>query len=266
MTSDVAPGSAFPAMSESPTDSQARIERLRNETAEIVKRRQRGLPAYRGNSAPEPVGIERERIESLIEQAREAMRGGRFADALLRADTAIGLAASDELLSAEAWALAGEARLHQGNMQTARAAFSKALVANPAHVEARVGLCRAYRRIGQPERAIPIYVETLALVSDGERSALAGELAECYRQAGRPEMAIHVLRQEQSGMAAEVATFTQAILTPNDATGWLLLLAAVASVAYGALFGGVEGWRLVALAAGVFLLYAALQWLRQPRR
>ena len=253
-------------MSESPPDSRERIERLRHETQEIVKRRQRGLPAYRGNNAPEPVSVDRERIEALLAESRASMQGGRFADALLRADTAIGLAAGDELLSAEAWALAGEARLNQGNMQTARAAFGKALVANPAHVEARIGLCRAYRRIGQPERAIPIYLETLALVRDGgERSALAGELAECYRQAGRPDMAIRVLRQEQGNVAAEVATFTQGLLVPRDATSWLLLLALAALNAYAVLVTEVRGATLVGLIVGSAIVYATLQWLRQPR-
>lgn len=255
-------------MTDRSDDADARIEQLRRETAEIVARRQRGLPAYRGNLAPAPATLDRERVEATIAESKTALAAGRFAEALARADTAIGLAGADDLLAAEGWALAGEARLKQGNMGTARTAFTKALTANPAHIRARIGLCHTYRQSHQPERAIPLYMETLPLLPEegDQRGALLNELSECYREAGQPEMALRVLRQAQPAGASGALAVGSSLLAPRDGIGWLLLVTMGAIIAYLAAFTDIASALLVVIALLCVGAYVGLQWLRLPRR
>ncbi|MGH2545210.1 MAG: tetratricopeptide repeat protein, partial [Ardenticatenaceae bacterium] len=182
-----------PSVPEMPTAKSH--AQLRHEAGEIIRRHQRGLKGVRTAAAPRPAGpVPANALKSLLE-GRDLLRKGNIAEALLRADAAIGLAPPGSTLLSDSWTLHGDVRLLQGNPQAARSAFERALDVNAAHVEARLGLGEAYRRMSQPGRAIPLYLETLPLLTEEpERARLRLIISDTYRAAGQPEAARRALR------------------------------------------------------------------------
>ena len=241
-------------------------ERLRREVVEIVQRRKRGLPGYRGDGAPAPASSALEKAEEMLDVGRSFLKSEQFAEALLRADIVIGMAPRESRLLEDGWTLRGEVSLQQGNVQTARQAFQQAILLNPAHIPARVGMTETFRKAKQPTRAIPIYLETIPLVQDvEERTRLRFLLADCYLAAGKPEAARRVLRTVEStkGLSASEkmrAAFT--MLVPDSMMMWLLLFLLVGVVATFAVDANLVA-GFVTFVIGV-MLYAALQWWRTP--
>jgi tetratricopeptide (TPR) repeat protein len=203
-------------------------------------------------------------LKSLLE-GRDLLRKGNIAEALLRADTAIGLAPHGSNLLADGWTLHGDVRLIQGNPQAARAAFERALHVNAAHIEAHLGLAESFRRMSQPGRAIPLYLETLPLLTDeSERARVRSLVVESYRAAGQPEAARRAVRA--GGMRnMDISDRLRALgtlLLPMTRGGWLLLLAIAALFVLAARqFSAMPALITFALLA---LIYATLRWWRTP--
>ncbi len=184
---------------------------LRHEAVEIVARHARGLPGTRGSASPPPAPPLRANAARALEEGQQQLAKGCLAEALLRADTTIGLAPPGSDLLAGGWVLSGQVRLLQGNPQAARHAFARALDASPAHIEARLGLAYALRAMHQGARAIPIYLEAIALSTDErERGALRLALADTYRATGNADAARRVLRVRGVGELGVVGAASRA--------------------------------------------------------
>ncbi len=241
-------------------------EQLRREVVEIIERRKRGLPGYHGDGAPPPASAALAKAEEALDAGRVFLQNEQFAEALLRADIVIGLAPRNKSLLEDGWTLRGEVCLQQGNLQTARHAFQQAMLLNPAHIQARVGMTETFKKANQPARAIPIYVETIPLVQDvEERTRLRVLLAESYLAAGKPEAARRVLRTLEStnGLSASEkmrAAFT--MLVPDNMLMWFLLLLVASIVGTFAIDANLIA-GFISLVLGV-MIYAALQWWRTP--
>ncbi|MDQ4076912.1 MAG: tetratricopeptide repeat protein [Chloroflexota bacterium] len=163
-------------------------------------------------------------------EGRDHLRKGNIAEALLCADTTIGLAPPDGQLLADGWSLHGQVRLLQGNPQAARAAFSRALDANPAHVNARLGLAEAYHAMKHTSRAIPLYLEALTLATEeAEKGRVRLLLADTYRALGKADAARAVLRANNVGRMklGDRLRVLPRLLLPATPIGWLLLLVAL---------------------------------------
>lgn len=248
----------------SPSANAQNADDLRRQAVEIVQRRKRGLAAQQAlaSVATPPA----ERVKVALDEGRHLLDAGRIAEALIRAEIVIGLAPHGTPLQAEGWILQGKARVAQGYPQAARDAFNRALHVNPVSVEARLRLAELYRASRQPRRAIPLYLEALALMREPEEMAEARlALAETYRAAGRPDAARRVVRisEEVGGLnSTQQVRAARTLLAPDGPLAVLLLLVVLAASAW--------VWREVgvAQAALTFLLglvtYAALQWWRTP--
>jgi tetratricopeptide (TPR) repeat protein len=195
-------------------------------------------------------------------EGADLLAEGRLAEALTRCDTAIGLADPGSRMLANCLALQGEVQLRQGHPQTARAAFTRALEVNPAHVPARVGVANAYRVLRRPSAAIPYLLEAVQLCEDDvEKGHLRRVLADTYREANRPHMARRVLRAGSVGRmtASEKVRALPSLVIPDSwlAKGLLLLV----GVIIGALWVlGHANIAAVLLVACVFI-YGAVIWL-----
>ncbi len=240
---------------------------LRSEVVEILHRRQRGLPGFRQEGSPQPVRPAAERAAAALAEGRTLFAAGNIAEALLRADTVIGLAGAGSDLMVEGLTLNGEGRLLQENPQAARAAFERCLAINPAHIPARMGLAVAYRRLYRPANAIPIYLETLALVSDPQQRAhLKRLIADTYQEAGKPHAARHVLR---IGSVKQMAPPDRiraalALLLPATRAEWVGVALLLAALLYLARRG--EGAIALLLFAALLALHGMLRWQRASRR
>lgn len=241
-------------------------EQLRREVVDIITRRKRGLPGYRGDSAPAPASSPLEKAKETLDIGHSFLKKEQFAEALLRADLVIGMAPRESRLLEDGWTLRGNVSLRQGNVQSARHAFQQAMLLNPAHIPARMGMTETFRKAKQPNRAIPIYLETIPLVQNvEERTRLRCLLADCYLAAGKPEAARRVLRTVEStkGLSAGEkmrAAFT--MLLPDSILMWLLLFLLAGVVASFAVDANLVA-GFVTLVIG-FMLYAGLQWWRTP--
>lgn len=184
-------------MSENNPPSESKSpEQMRREAVEILHRHQRGLAGYRGPGVPPPVTPAADEAARAIEAGQRALAAGQLAEALLCADTAVGRAPYGSPLLADAWSLQASVRLRQGNIQAARAAYGKALLINPAHTGARLGLAGVLRQLHQPQRAIPLYLEAIPLLTEeDERARVRLLLADCYHEAGQPEQARRLLQR-----------------------------------------------------------------------
>lgn len=254
--------------SQSNPDEGKSPEQLRREAVEIIQRHRRGLPGYRGNVAPPPATAALDGTLQALLSGREQLQIGNLAEALLRADTAIGLAPSGSDLLADGWTLRGEVCLAQNHVQAARDAFKRALGVNPAHVDARLGMAETFCRVNQHARAIPLYIETLPLVVQAEeRTRLRLLLADSYLAVGQPDAARRVLRTVESAGTLTPAEKLRAALTlliPGNLRAWLLLLLAVTLVTAFT----IGSSTLAGLLAFIISLgtYAAFQWWRTPVR
>lgn len=241
-------------------------EQLRREVVEIIKRRKRDLPGYRGNGAPAPASLTSDKATEALDIGRSFLKKTQFAEALLRADVVIGTAPRESRLLEDGWTLRGEVSLQQGNFQTARHSFQKAMLLNPAHIPARMGMTDTFRKAKQPNRAIPIYLETIPLVQDvEERTRLRCLLADCYLAAGKPEAARRVLRSVESTKGLSTSEKVRAaftMLAPDSILMWLLLFLLAGVVATFAVDANLVA-GFVTLVIG-FMLYGALQWWRTP--
>lgn len=243
-------------------------DQLRREAVEIIQRHRRGLPGYRGNAAPPPATAALDSSHQALLEGRQQLQAGNLAEALLRADTAIGLAPSGSDLLADGWTLRGEVCLAQNHVQAARDAFKRALGVNPAHVDARMGMAETFRCVNQHARAIPLYIETIPLmVQTEDRTRLRLLLADSYLAVGQPEAARRVLRTMEGSSTLTPAQKARAALTlliPSNLRAWLLLLLAVTLV----LVFSIGSSALAGLLAFIISLstYAAFQWWRTPAR
>lgn len=251
-----------------PNDSNDLInpDQLRREVAEIIQRHKRGLPGYRGEAAPPPVKAELERAEELLTKGRAFLAKGELAEALIQADTAIGIAPAGSVLLPDCWTLRGKIRMQQGNIQTARQAFQQAMLLNPAHIEARLGTAETFRRANQDARAIPLYIETIPLIRDvEERTRLRLLVADCYVTIGKPEAARRVLRTVESTKGLSIVETMRAAFTmliPDNMIMWVLLTLLITLVAGFAIdSNAVAG--VITFVVGI-MMYGALQWWRTP--
>ncbi len=241
-------------------------EQLRREVVQITNRYKRGLPGYRGNGAPAPASSTSDKATEALDSGRVFLKKTQFAEALLRADLVIGTAPRESRLLEDGWTLRGEVSLQQGNFQTARHAFQQATLLNPAHIPARMGMTETFRKAKQPNRAIPIYLETIPLIQDvEERTRLRCLLADCYLAAGKPEAARRVLRSVESTKGLSTgekirAAFT--MLIPDSMLMWLLLFLLAGVIATFAVDANLVA-GLVTFVIGL-ILYAGLQWWRTP--
>lgn len=251
-----------------PNDSNNLInpDQLRREVAEIIRRHKRGLPAYRGEAAPPPVKPELERAEELLSKGRAYLAQKELAEALIQADIAIGMAPAGSQLLPDCWTLRGQIRLQQGNIQTARQAFQQAMLLNPAHIGARLGMAETFRRAHEDARAIPLYIETIPLIRNvEERTRLRLLVADCYVTIGKPEAARRVLRTVEStkGLSSVEkmrAAFT--MLIPDNMIMWFILTLLMTIVAAFAIdLNAVAG--VMSFIVGI-MMYGALQWWRTP--
>jgi tetratricopeptide (TPR) repeat protein len=241
-------------------------DELRLEAMEIILRRKRGLPGYRGAGAPAPAAASRENALKAYEDAARYIKAGQQAEALRCADIAIGRAPAGSTLQADAWTLRGDIHLRQGMRQAARGDFGQALLVDPGHKRARILLAATYQQMGQPARAIQLYLEALALVQDpAERAQIGVLLADSYRANGRPDAARRVLRitggVRPLGMRDRLRAL-RVLLAPGSAGQWLLIVL----VALGSLWVGVTygpGFA-AALFVAALAMIAALRWWSTP--
>jgi tetratricopeptide (TPR) repeat protein len=249
-----------------PTSSAAAPsgDELRRQAAEIVQRRKRGLAA-RHALAPiaEPTP---DRARATLVEGRRLFEEGKIAEALIRAEVVIGLAPHGSTVQAEGLILLGDGRLAQGYPQAARASYNRALHIHPGSAEARLKLADVYRRIRQPQRAIPLYIEVLVLIRDPDEAAeVRLDLADTYRAAGRPDAARRVVRisEEVGGLSGtQQVRAARTFLTPDSPVALLMLLIVLALTTW----AFREAGALVAFAAFLFglVLYATIQWWRTP--
>jgi tetratricopeptide (TPR) repeat protein len=247
-------------------EEQKSPDQLRHEAMDIILRRKRGLPGYRGTGAPAPAAASRENALRAYEDATRYFKMRQQAEALRCADIAIGRAPAGSTLQADGWTLRGEIHLRQGKRQAARGDFGQALLVDPGHKRARILLAATYQQMGQPARSIPLYLEALALVQDpAERAQIGVLLADSYRANGRPDAARRVLRitggVRPLGLRDRLRAF-RVLLAPASALQWLLLVL----VALGSLWAGIiygPGFALATFVAALAML-AALQWWSTP--
>lgn len=239
-------------------------EQLRREAVQILQRRRRGLPAYHGGYSPDPAAPSDDQAAAILARGESQAERGQRAQALLTVQTAIGLSAYGGPVRADALCTMGELRLADGHIQSARAAFIDALRTHPTHIAARLGLVETFRGAHQPERGIPVLLETIHLVDDEALEArLHLMLAALYREAGHPEAALRVLRvygRLESLTPLDRLRLFPPLLVPTDGPSRLLLLILLLAIlvaipAYGS---------VAALGVGVIglLLYALVQWWR----
>lgn len=239
---------------------------LRREVVEIVQRRKRGLPGYRGLGAPPAAAAALEKAEEGLNRGRFFLERNQLAEALLRADIVIGLAPRENRLLEDGWTLRGEVCLQKGDIQSARQAFQQAMLLNPAHIAARIGMTETFKKAHQHERAIPIYVETIPLVQEAQkRTRLRLLLAQTYLTVGKPEAARRVLFTVETTRGLSIsekmrAAFT--MLVPDSMLMWFLLLFVTSIVGSFAIDANLMA-GLTSLVVGV-IVYAALQWWRTP--
>ncbi len=248
-------------MSDSPPEPKS-ADQLRREAVEILHRRNRGLPSYRGKAAPAPVATKGAAAVKALAEGHEFLRAGRIAEALVRADTALGLSPFGSELLAESWVLHGEVRVRQGNIQAARGAFRKALKINPAHIAARLGLAGAFRQMRQPQQAIPLYLEAIALVEqEEERARLRLLLAESYREAGQSQMARRVFRMAGEGQPPQerLRAFLALLVPATPTEALFLFLGGVFILLVAMLYRPLDA--LLAFLV-LIIVYAAFQWWR----
>lgn len=241
--------------------SKRTAAQLRHEAVAIVQRHRRGLPGTLTDAAPAPAAPTIADAARSLEEAQRLLAAGRYGEALLRADTTIGLAPPGSDLLADGWALHGQVRLLQGNPKAARASLERALVINPAHLPARLALADAYQQLHQPARAVPLYLEALALMQDeGARGQVRLALATAYRRAGQPDAARRVLRTHTVGqlsLLAQLRALLRWLLPARPLEALLLFCACLLPLA----IAMEQAWQAAAgVAALAMLAYVLLLW------
>lgn len=159
------------------------------------------------------------RISSALRQAgavdddayRDTILGQAFASlqAWPAAEFALARAVAADPQYAEAWAYLGEVRQHTGNGD-ALEALQTAYALNPSSYAANLFLSIYYRRLGEPETALP-YLQT-AILQDTDNRALQADLAQTLVEAGLVSLGFERL-----------ISLTEKY--PDDPEPWLLLAA-----------------------------------------
>lgn len=250
----------------SDVDPPTEGEELRREAAEIIRRRHRGLPAYRAARLPVHASPDLEMAEQGLAEARGHFAARRFAEALLQADAVTGHATAHTRLWEEGMILRAQVYLEQRSFQAARDSLRRILSRNPGHVEARLHMADSFRRTHQYQQAIKLYVETIPLIADPEeRSRWYVTLADTYTANGQPHMARRVLRRtERPGVltSTERARAAFSVLIPDSPAAWIILALSLGASAYVA---STYPWPVTLLTVALcMVLYGVVQWVRTP--
>lgn len=217
---------------------------------------------------PVPVAPEGDRARLEQAQGEAALRAGRLAVALNHFTVAQSFARGDALLLAEALAGIGQARLRQDNIAAAQDAFRQALQANPAHVEARVGLAELAVRGRFPHDAIELLYEALPLIPEpARRAGIHLRLAAAHRRLASPQLARPHLRAALH-LGPPPGTRGRALLhfaLSLDGWQWLALLLAIGVGVLSVVGMGASAAIVPLLVVALFTLFVVWNWVRLDR-
>nr|WP_290666061.1 hypothetical protein [Ardenticatena sp.] len=207
-------------------------------------------------------------VRVVLLEARWLVDAGRFAEALLVLDEAQGRVYEDDVLRADVLALRARILVQQGHLLAATQTAHTALEHNPAHVEARLALAKAFMTLSQPEHAIPLYHEAIPLLDeDTERARVHLLLARAYRAAGVPVLArLHARRAVELAPLAPREHLTALwyhLSSMDRRLFWLTLIAVVLMLITG-LFGRIELWLALLVVVTLLVAVASVNWLSTP--